>query len=200
MPFLIAGGASVLGGVLGRNKKTTSTSSVQLTPEQQKVQGLLSNQLAADLENPHKPRNPTPLRSTLRAGVNQTAAGSKQRFEEDLSSRGFGRSGGLAAGFSNIETGRLNTISSIDAQILQFLEEQEQADEQRAVDNALRFLPNQGTQVSETRGGGDPFGDAFESFGSIFALQQLLGAGGFGGGGGGQNPQAISVDRYGNRV
>ena len=178
---IILGGASIAGGFLaGRDRKTTSTSRVELNPEQKQLSTSLSTQLQGNLSRGGRAPNVQPIRNQGRTAINRATDNSKTRLETDLASRGFERSGQLGGGFGRIETNRVNAIGNLEAQILQLIEEQKRADEQRNIENALTFLPtSSAVSRSTTESGGRLSGAIEGGFGgltSLFVLDRLLSA------------------------
>ena len=176
---IILGGSSVAGGFLaGRDRKTTSTSRVELNPEQQQLSTSLSTQLQGNLSRGGRAPNVQPIRNQGRTAINRATDNSKTRLETDLASRGFERSGQLGGGFAQIETNRVNAIGNLEAQILEFIEEQKRADEQRNIENALTFLPTSSAISRSTTESGGRLSGAIEGglggLTSLFVLDSLL--------------------------
>ena len=165
--------ASLGGGALaGRDTTSTSTQKTVLTPEQQQVSNTLSTKLQGNLSREGRAPNVQPMRNQGRTAINRATGNAKTRLETDLASRGFERSGQVGSGFGQIETNRVNAIGSLEAQILQFIEEQKRDDEQRNIENALSFLPTSSgvTRVSTQGGGGVAAGAIEGGLGGLTSL------------------------------
>ena len=182
LPAILAlTGGSIVGGALaGRDRTTTSTQKTVLTPEQQQLSTSLSTQLQGNLSRGGRAPNVQPIRNQGRTAINRATDNAKTRLETDLASRGFERSGQLGGGFGQIETNRVNAIGNLEAQILQFIEEQKRADEQRNIENALTFLPTSSAVSRSTTESGGRLSGAIEGglggLTSLFVLDRLLSA------------------------
>ncbi len=194
MPFLAAvpwlttaiglGGtaASAIAGRKGPKQTETSQSGPVLNPEQQALQSSLIGKASRDLDAPTFSGGFQASRNQAVTNLNQATDLSRKRLETNLAGRGFGRSGLIAAGANELEVGRVNAIGNIEAQIIQYMEEQAREEEQRRFENARSLLPNyfpeQGTRTSQTRQGFDPF-----QFLAPFLQTDAFNLGGRGGGG-----------------
>ena len=193
LPFLplIAGiGGSVASAAINRrgstNKNTRTTrGGPVLNAEEQRLESSLigSAQSALDSPVPLFTKSAQAFRNQSVTNVNRATDFAGQRLETKLAGRGFGRSGLVAAGKNELEVGRINAISNIEAQIIQFSQQVDQR--QRNFQNALSLLPQGSGQFgfqNEQQG----FGRQQQPFdlGGLFGnLSNALGQFDFGGGG-----------------
>lgn len=204
MPFpliaagIMAGGSALAGFLGNRDRKSTSTQQTVLTPEQQQVSNSLSTKLQGNLSRGGRAPNVQPMRNQGRTAINRATGNAKTRLETDLASRGFERSGQVGSGFGQIETNRVNAIGTLEAQILQFIEDRKREDQQRDIENALTFLPtSSGISRSSTESGGRAAGAIEGGLGGLtrlFVLDRLLSQQGPAGTGGGEIPLADLIN------
>lgn len=173
----LSAGGSIASSALGRRKNKTET---VLTPEQQRLSGQLSGVLGRNLASPTA-RTASIQRNKILAkdNLNRSADAAIERSGENLAARGFGNSGLFERSVSGIEGARLQGLSSLEASVLQQIEQSEVDAEQRAIENVLRFLPNHGGQQSSYGGGsiGQGIGAGVETLTTLLTLSRLAGGG-----------------------
>jgi hypothetical protein len=180
----LSAGGSIGSAALGR-RRTTSTTTPQLTPQQTQLSQQLSGVLGRNLANPTV-RTGAIRRNHLLAkdNINRATDSAVDNAQERLASRGFGRSGLFEREVSGIEGARLQGLSSLEAAVMGQLESAETNAEQQSIENVLRFLQPAGSTTTQQGGGGaigDGLGAGMETLVTLLTLSKL---GGFGGGSG----------------
>jgi len=180
---LLSTGGSIASNALGRRRNRIET---VLTPEQQRLSGQLSGVLGRNLASP-RARTASIQQNKILAKdrLNRSADAAIERSGENLAARGFGNSGLFERSVSGIEGARLQGLSSLEAAVLQQIENSEVDAEQRAIENVLRFLPGQGSRQSTYSGGviGEGIGAGLDTLTTLLTVSQLVGGGGFNPGG-----------------
>ena len=183
LPYLLLGGGSLLSAI-GANKPRTSTSTTDQTQEgvrgdrQQRVFRQLGNALLDALN-----QGPTVSQSDRNAGrtnINNTWLGLQKNLESNLTSRGFGESGKLGAGFKGLEIGRANAFQGLEAQ----LRNEAQQRFERMLGLSQQFVQpttfhTTGTTTGEQSGVplASGLGSGIGDIGSLLLLKSLLGGG-----------------------
>lgn len=183
LPMLIGTGASaVASGVANRRNNRTfeQTTTTKLTPEQQQLHSDLAARLGQRLANPSRSMDGVQaLKNQARTNLNRSTKAAGANLENALAARGFERSGVAERGATQLEAARIDGLSNIEAQILQYIDQMSRQDEQQSIDNILRFLPE--TRDTTTSGvgptQGSAIGSGLETFATLTMLQQLLGEG-----------------------
>jgi hypothetical protein len=179
----IAGGSAAYRAITG-GRRETQTSTQQLDPEGQAFLSNLRGRATADLDSPFMTSGFQASRNQAVTNVNKATDNSRKRLETNLAGRGFGQSGLIAAGANELEANRVNAISGIEGNLIQFIEQQKRDEEQRRFSNALSLL-GPGFGSSSTTKSRQPF-DPMQF------LQPFLFSQSFGGGGGGGSLQGAS--------
>lgn len=176
----ITGGASLVGGLLGKKKTTTQvqqpTYTAGQTALQDQTQGILSSRLA----NPGAVFDP--LKTQALDANNQNFNSANDRLETTLAGRGFAGSGKFAGGLRSNEIGRIGGADKINSNFAGMEVDQQN----KNLKDALRFSfanpggKSTGTQSGNVAGGALAGGAQTATF--LYALNHLMGGGGMGGG------------------
>jgi len=185
----------VVGGALaGRSKKVTQTSQPVLTPQQQELQTTLGQKLSERLANPNVGINVQPLKNQARTNINKTYSAISDKLQADAVRRGFGRSGPLASNLRGVEVARAGQFGDLEAQIVQYLQDLQLNERDKATNAAQQFVRSNTGTTSETQypsnmlgGGMGGLNSALESLAGLYTLSRLTKGGvmSMGGGGGG---------------
>jgi hypothetical protein len=179
----ITGGASLVGGLLGKKKTTTQVQAPTYTPGQQQIQDRVQTTLNDRLANPGAQFNPLKVQALDQNNQNFKVA--NDNLETKLASRGFAGSGKFAGGLRSNEVSRIGNAGRIEADFAGREVEQQN----KTLQDALRFsFANPGGK-STSDGGSNVAGGAVaggaQTATFLYALQKMLsGGGGFGGGSG----------------
>lgn len=194
LPLIISGIGAGLSAV-GNSRPRTATSTSESTqlqegirgPRQQRVFKQLGNALLDALN-----QGPTVSQSDRnygRTNINNTWLGLQKNLESNLTSRGFGESGKLGAGFKGLEIGRANAFQGLEAQ----LRSEAQQRFERMLGLSQQYVqPTSFQTTGSTTGTGTQPGQSLLSgigggvgdIGSLLLLRSLLGGGGGGAAGG----------------
>ena len=196
LPFLplIIGGIGAGLQAIGNSKSRTATSSGTTDqtqegirgPRQQRVFKNLGNALLEALQ-----QGPTVSQSDRnygRTNINNTWLGLQKNLESNLTSRGFGESGKLGAGFKGLEIGRANAFQGLEAQ----LRNEAQQRFERMLGLAQQYVQpttfhttgtTTGTSTQPGQSALGALGGGIGDIGSLLLLKSVLGGGGGGGGG-----------------
>lgn len=179
----ISGGASLLGGLLNKPKKTVQQP--LYTPEQQQLQSAVSGKLQDRLNNP---ANLDPLQTAAVSGVNRSFDDAQTSLESRLAARGFGNSGKLVTNTKNLAIARAGAQGSLESQFAGLKLDQENNNLRMAGDFGFRAPGSTTTQSTPS-----PYGPAINSGAETASLLYALNHS-MGGGGGGINPNYASND------
>jgi hypothetical protein len=167
---LIGGGASVLGSTLS-GKSQTSTSTPTLSPELQQLQSQLLSYSQSLLD----PNSNNATRSAGIDQINRNYSTMPGKVQQQLSSRGFGRSGKVGTAMYNVENARLGNLSNFESQL-----------EQQGSSLGMQLL-NSGRGTTTTgpsnmaANGLMSAGNGLSNLSTLLMLQNVLGGGGGGG-------------------
>ncbi len=177
----ITGGASLVGGLLGRKKTSTQVQQPTYTPGQTQLQNQTGAILSDRLANPTAQFDP--LKTAALDANNKNYASATDRLQTALTARGFGGSGKFAAGVRSNEIARAGTAGGIEADFAG-----KEVDQQnKNLQDALRFSFATPGSKTQTTGPGNVLGGAAaggaQTATFLYALNHMMGGGGVGGGG-----------------
>lgn len=192
LPLIIGGVGSLLGGIGASQPKTSqSTQTSDTTNLSENIFGrrqrLLQKQIG-DLLMGILSQGPTVSqaeRDMGRTTINNTWQGLSKNLESAMTSRGFGDSGKMGAGFKGLEIGRANAFQNLESQLRQ----EAQARFERMLSAAQQYstLPRKvlttghaegtGTQTQPGQSLLSGLGGLGSDIGSMLLLRSLLGGG-----------------------
>lgn len=116
MPFggLLTAGIMIAGSAIGGDKSSrtsTQDSTSTFTPEQSTVQGATGSAIMSNLDNPSSVLDP--LQSQAAGQINQNYTGLANNMDQQLSARGFGRSGKVGTNLTQNELSRQSDLGSL---------------------------------------------------------------------------------------
>jgi len=168
----ITGGASLIGGLLGK-KKQTVTSTPTYTGEQMGLQSQLAATLKDRLANP---TNLDPLRTAAASDVNRQFSGAQAGLERRLAARGFGNSGPLVTNTKSLAIARAGALGDLTSKFAGLQIDQNN----KAVDDAQRFA-FAGPSQTQTQSGPGALAGAVsggaETASLLYALNHFMGGG-----------------------
>lgn len=202
LPLIIGGIGSVLGGIGASQPKTSqSTQTSDTTNLSENIFGRRQRMLQKQIGDllmgmlSQGPQVSQAERDMGRTNINNTWQGLSKNLESALTSRGFGDSGKMGAGFKGLEIGRANAFQGLESQLRQ----EAQARFERMLSAAQQYstLPRKVLTTGHTDASGTQtlpgqsllsgLGSGIGDIGSLLLLKSLLGGGqGFGG-----NPLSI---------
>ncbi len=173
----ITGGASLVGGLMGRKKaKQTSTSQQIYSPDQLAMQSRVAGSLNERLTNP---ANLAPLKTAAASSVNRGFDAAGDRLTSRLSARGFGSSGKLVTNQKNLEIGRAGALGDLESRFAGMQIDQDN----QTLQDAQRFSFGGGGIKSESEQSGPgalagAVGGGVETASLLYALNHFMGGGG----------------------
>lgn len=182
----ITGGASLVGGLLSKPKKTVTQP--LYTPEQQALQSSVAGTLQDRLKNP---TNLDPLKTAAASNINKDYDGAQTGLEARLAARGFGNSGKLVTNTKNLAIARAGAQGDLESKFAGLQIDQNN----RTLDQAQSFgFHTPGSTTTQNQPGGPlggAIGGASETATLLYALNHFMkggtpapgGGGGFGSGG-----------------
>lgn len=199
IPLIIGAAGSVLKGIGDSRPRTATSTSTSTTEQSQRgVRNRDQRQLArqlADILRGALTQGPTVSQSDRNAGrtnINNTFGGIRGNLESALTSRGFGQSGKMGAGFKGLEIARSNAFQGLESN----LRSEAQQRFERMLGLTSGFIqPHMFESSSTTTGSGtgtqpgqsllSGLGGAAGDIGSLLLLRSLLGGGSAGSAAGG---------------
>ena len=176
----VGGAKSLFGG--GRDNQSRSSSQTpNIPPESMALFRQLTAQAGSDLSNPGSDFNFQGVRNQGVSTINRATDAGGKRLETNLAGRGFGRSGLVAKGKTELETNRVNAIGTLDQNLLTEIERIKREEKQQRFSNALQLVPqNFGSTSSQTGSSGQGF-DPFDFLSPFLETKAFNRRGGGGG-------------------
>lgn len=175
---LASGGAGIAGGLLGKKKTATSTSSTAptLSPELQPLQ----NDLLASLQNRLKSGTDlSAIKSPAIEAVNRRYRNLPAAITSDFAGRGYGSSGVLQSEIAKSHGERIGALNDMEGKFAGFQIDQDN----HAQDLATRLLASgrgstsTGTQTGSGTALGSGISSGLETLTTLMTLQRMLSGG-----------------------